>query len=58
MADSTGLDYKDKKDTFEMNEETIMLALKELSTDMKWVKRILGVMSGLFITLITIMLKG
>lgn len=41
-----------------MNEETIMLCLQELKTDMKWVKRILAGMSGLLITLITIMLKG
>lgn len=40
-----------------MHEETIMLALQRLETDMKWVKRILGGMAGLMVTLIGIMIK-
>lgn len=41
---------------FMKNEETIMLALQELKTDMKWVKRALGFLSTLFIAMLTIML--
>jgi hypothetical protein len=41
-----------------MQEETVMLCLQELKTDMKWVKRILTGMAGLMVTLIGIMLQG